>query len=222
MRSLVKLAAAALLMIAVSAHAAPNAEVESLQMPAWVERDGQRSPLEVGAALRNADHLETGAGARVLLRLNDGSTVKLGENARFQLDDMQRSGTGEGVFKATLSVLEGAFRFTTAAIYKFRGRREIDVRFRAVTAGIRGTDLWGKSTGDRDIVCLIEGHISVTPSAQSPIEMQQPQTVYQALRSGGSVPVASVDRTSCPNGRRRPRSRLAAARHARAASGACF
>ena len=193
MTSLVKLAAAALLMSAMSAHAAPNAEVESVQMPAWLERDGQRSPLEVGTVLRNADHLATGAGSRVLLRLNDGSTVKLGENARFQLDDMQRSGTGKGVFKATLSVLEGAFRFTTAAIYKFGGRREIDVRFKAVTAGIRGTDLWGKSAGDRDIVCLIEGHISVTPSGQSPIEMQQPQTVYQAPQSGGSVPVTAVD-----------------------------
>jgi len=193
MTSLVKLAAAALLTGAVSTHAAPNAEVESVQMPAWVERDGHRSPLEVSAVLRDADHLETGAGSRVLLRLNDGSTVKLGENARFQLDDMQRSGTGKSVFKATLSVLEGAFRFTTAAIYKFGGRREIDVRFRAVTAGIRGTDLWGKSAGELDIVCLIEGHISVTQSGQSPIEMQQPHTVYQALPSGGSAPVAAVD-----------------------------
>ena len=109
MTSLVKQAAAALLlMMAVSAQAAPNAEVE------------------VGTVLRNPDHLETRAGSRVLLRLNDGSIVKLGENARFQLDDMQRSGAGKGVFKATLSVLEGVFRFTTPAIYKFGGRREID------------------------------------------------------------------------------------------------
>jgi hypothetical protein len=48
---------------------------------------------------------------------------------------MQRGATGKGIFKATLSVIEGAFRFTTAAIYKFNGRREINVRFRTVTAG---------------------------------------------------------------------------------------
>jgi hypothetical protein len=193
MTSVARLALMLLMMGAVCAHAIPNAEVEWVQMPAWVERDGQRSPLEAGAVLRNGDHIETGAGSRALLRLNDGSTVKLGENARFELNDMQRGGAGQGVFKATLSVLEGAFRFTTAAIYKFGGRREIDVRFRTVTAGIRGTDLWGKSAADRDIVCLIEGHISVTPSGQSAIEMQQPQTVYQALQAGASPPVSPVD-----------------------------
>jgi hypothetical protein len=193
MISVARLAAVLWLTGAVCAHAAPDAEVESVQMPAWVERDGQRSPLEAGTVLRNGDHLETGVGSRALLRLSDGSTVKLGENARFELNDMRRSGTGQGVFKATLSVIEGAFRFTTAAIYKFSGRREIDVRFRTVTAGIRGTDLWGKSADDRDIVCLIEGHISVTPTGQAPLEMEQPQTVYQALKAGGSPPVSKVD-----------------------------
>jgi hypothetical protein len=193
MTSLMKLAAALLLSGAVSAYAAANAEVEAVRMPAWLERDGQRSPLEAGAVLRNSDRIETGAGSRALLRLIDGSTVKLGENASFELADLQRTGAGKGVFKATLSVLEGAFRFTTAALYKFGGRREIDVRFRTVTAGIRGTDLWGKSAADRDIVCLIEGHISVTRAGEAPVQMQQPQTVYQAPRSGAAPPIAPVD-----------------------------
>src|SRR5262245_15552367 len=85
MTCLAQLAAAVSLIGAVAAHAAPNAEVEAVQMPAWIERDGQRSPLEVGALLRNDDQIETGAAARVLLRLSDGSTVRLGENARFRL-----------------------------------------------------------------------------------------------------------------------------------------
>jgi hypothetical protein len=185
-------AAVSLLMVAGAARAVPDAEVESVQMPAWVERANQRSPLEAGSVLRNGDHIETGPGSRVLLRLGDGSVVKLGEHARFEIADMQHSGTGK-VFKATLSVLEGAFRFTTAAVYKFAGRREIDVHFRTVTAGIRGTDLWGKSAADREIVCLIEGHIAVARSGDAPVQMEQPQTVYQALESGGAPQVAPVE-----------------------------
>lgn len=187
MTSVARLALMLLMMGAVCAHAIPNAEVESVQMPAWVERDGQRSPLEAGAVLRNGDHIETGAGSRALLRLNDGSTVKLGENARFELNDMQRGGAGQGVFKATLSVLEGAFRFTTAAIYKFGGRREIDVRFRTVTAGIRGTDLWGKSAADpRHRLSHRRTHFS---------------HAEWAIRNRDA---ATADRISGPSGRRQP------------------
>ena len=31
-----------------------------------------------------------------------------------------------------------------------------------MTAGIRGTDLWGSSDAERDLVCLVEGRITVT------------------------------------------------------------
>src|SRR3954463_16235505 len=133
MTSAMKWTAAALLLnVAAAAHAVPDAEVEAVQMPGWVVRADQRSPLEVGSVLRNGDHIETGPGSRALLRLGDGSVVKLGENARFEIADMQGA-TGRRLFKATLSVLEGAFRFTTAAVYKFAGQREVDVRFRTVT-----------------------------------------------------------------------------------------
>jgi cell division septation protein DedD len=193
MRS-IGIAGAWLLCTACSAWAVvPDAEVESVQMPAWIERSGQRSPLEAGGQLRNGDRILTGHGARALLRLGEGSMVKLGENASFQLSNLQRPGTKSGVFKATLSVLEGAFRFTTAAVYKFSARREVDVRFRTVTAGIRGTDLWGKSLIDRDIVCLIEGNITVHRSGEGEVRMQQPQTVYQAPVSSAPAAVTPVD-----------------------------
>ncbi len=162
-------------------------------MPAWVVRDGKRLPLSVGTTLRNRDEMLTGAGSRALLRMADGSTVKLGENARFQLDRMRQDRGADSVFKASFAVIEGAFRFTTEAVYKFRGKREIDVHFAAVTAGIRGTDLWGKSAADRDIVCLIEGRITVTRQGDIPITMQDPKTVFQAPKAARAQPVAPVD-----------------------------
>lgn len=184
---------ALLLMGSTVALAIPGAEVEGLQMPAWVVREGKRIPLAVGTQLRDRDEVLTGAGSRALLRMGDGSTVKLGESARFRLDDMRQQAGGSNVFKASLSVIEGAFRFTTEALYKFRGKREIDVRFSNVTAGIRGTDLWGKSAADRDIVCLIEGKITVTRQGDAPLVMQDAKTVYQAPKSAPAGPIVPVD-----------------------------
>jgi hypothetical protein len=91
------------------------------------------------------------------VKLSEGSLVKLGENAHLELKELEPS---DSLFKAALGVLQGAFRFTTAAVAKNR-RRDISISVATVTAGIRGTDLWGKSSPDKQIVCLIEGKVEV-------------------------------------------------------------
>jgi hypothetical protein len=167
------------------------AEVEALQMPAWLVRDSKRSALALGTVLRNGDRIETGAGSRVLLRLGDGSMVKLGENAGFGLD-----GTGlareDAPFTARLSVLAGAFRFTTTDRYQFGGKRQVEVRFPTVTARVTGTDLWGKAGVDREIVALIEGRVSVARKGSPPLDLNQPKSLYQALANAGVLPVETA------------------------------
>src|SRR2546428_443781 len=95
------------------AHAQAAASVEGVQMPAWVERNGRRAPLLPGMALQAGDQIFTGAGSRAFLRLSEGSIVKLGENGTLRLTELNR---GQEIFKATLGVLQGAFRFTTELI----------------------------------------------------------------------------------------------------------
>lgn len=160
-------------------------------MPAWLERDsGRRTPVYAGMEVRNRDRLRTGANSRLLLRTADGSSVKLGENAVFSVDDLpQRPGN---VFTASMNVLEGAFRFTTDTLSLFRGRRDVRIVLPTVTTGIRGTDLWGKSTPDRQVICLIEGNIEVTPQGEQSIVMDQPLQFY-IRDKGKSLPVAPVD-----------------------------
>lgn len=168
----------------------PNMVVEAVQSPAWLERDGgQRQPLFPGMELRNNDQVKTGEGSRLLLRTRDGSSVKLGANATFKLGAIeQRPGN---VFAASMNVLEGAFRFTTDALAKYRGRREINILVANVTAGVRGTDLWGKSVPNRQVVCLIEGRIEVAPPGEQAIVMDQPLQFY-VRENDRSQPVASV------------------------------
>jgi len=91
-------------------------------------------------------------------------------------------------------VLEGAFRFTTDVLAKER-RRDVSIRVATVTAGIRGTDLWGKSDRtDRQIVCLIEGKIEVGAEGEAPVTMDQARQFYQREK-GQTKPVGFVEPT---------------------------
>ena len=164
-------------------QAAPDMLVEGIRLPAWVIRGGQRQPLALGAALKASDQVSTGSNARALLRLADGSMVKLGENASLQLSDLVQK-PGDQFIGATLKVLEGAFRFTTEASMKYRTRRDITVQFATLTAGIRGTDIWGKNLVDREVIVLIEGKITVTKAGEQIMQMNDALTYLQAPRAG--------------------------------------
>jgi len=189
MKSLLLLVATALLIPIHSALAQVAATIEGVQMPAWVERGGRRLPIIPGMELRAGDQLITGAGSRALVKLADGSLVKLGENGQLGFQELSPAAD---VFKAALSVLEGAFRFTTDLVAKSR-KREVSIRAAQVTAGIRGTDLWGRSRAGNEIVCLIEGEIEVAAAGESPVAMNQPLQFYRRIE-GKTQPVGTVSK----------------------------
>jgi len=187
-----------LLMLAVTgawAATRPNIVVEGVQLPAWVEHpNGGREALGIGLALGNKDRVYTGPGSRVVLRLAEGSLVKLGENGILELDELgQRKVSLKDVVTASLDVLKGAFRFTSQTIYKFRGERDVQIRAVTITAGIRGTDVWAKADATRDIVCLIDGTITVT-HANNAFTMDQPMSFYIVPKTGPAQPVGPVSR----------------------------
>lgn len=179
---------------AFSAIAAPNALVDVVQSPAWVERLERRLPLAPGMALENRDRIVTGAGARVIVQLADGSSVKLGENANVSVNAMKQEKDQGSAFHAALDVAKGAFRLTTDIFRKYQQQRAINVRVGTVTAGIRGTDLWGRSNDEKDFICLIEGKIAVSHPLGEPTELTEPLQFYGADKGGAPGPVASVDR----------------------------
>jgi hypothetical protein len=126
------------------------------------------------------------------LRLAEGSSVKLGENGTLRIDALaSRAREPQGAFSAALNVIEGAFRFTTDAAARLR-RRDVSIRIATVTAGIRGTDLWGKAAADRDIVCLIEGRIEVQRDGDPAFQMSDPLSFFIAPRGQAALPVQPV------------------------------
>ena len=177
---------AVLALLAASAAHAEIATVEAVQYPAWLDRGGASVPLVPGTRLQPRDQLRTGENGRVRMKMGEGSAVKLGERAQFVIEVAE----DRNVFRAGLAVLAGAFRFTTDKLAK-RGR-DVSIKAKTVTVGIRGTDLWGKSTGDRDLVCLLEGKISVGAEGHPPVTLDKPLDFYQKPRDGAPS-VARVD-----------------------------
>src|SRR5258708_37095818 len=88
MKSLLLTVASTLPIPVHSALAQVAATIEGVQMPAWVERAGRRVPIIPGMELRAGDQLVTGAGSRALVKLADGSLVKLGENGQLGFADL--------------------------------------------------------------------------------------------------------------------------------------
>lgn len=173
------------------AHAGDGAMavVDSVRMPAWLEREGRAQPLQPGQTLRAGDQLRTGREARVYLQLAEGSTVKLGAGAHFEFKGLERR---EDVFAAALGVLRGAFRFTTGAVARGLHKRDVSIHVASVTAGIRGTDIWGRSDDKADFVCLLEGRISVSHSDGTVGVMAEPLTFFKAPKGQGPDPIAPV------------------------------
>jgi hypothetical protein len=179
---------AALLLLAAQVHAQPAAVVEGVQMPAWVERNGERIPIAPGMVLQRGDLIQTGAGSRLLVRMSERSQVKLGENGQLRFTEIS---TTKELFRAALGVFSGAFRFTTDIAAKNR-RRDVSITVANVTAGIRGTDLWGRSRDNTEIVCLIEGAIEVGAQGEPPVTMDQPRQFYRRV-GGQTQPMGFVE-----------------------------
>jgi hypothetical protein len=180
----------ALLALSHAALAQVAASVEGVQMPAWIERNGVKSPLLPGMELRPGDSVLTGGDSRVLIRLAEGSVVKLGANGQLRFVELNAT---QQLFKGVLDVLEGAFRFTTDVAARNR-KRDVSIRASQVTTGIRGTDVWGRSSPGNEIVCLIEGAVEVAAQGEAPLRMDQPLQFYRRV-DGKAQPVGTVEQS---------------------------
>lgn len=176
-----------------SAASQVAATVEGVQMPAWLERSEggappRRVPLVPGMQLRAGDQVISGGGSRVAIKLAEGSLVKLGENGMLKLTELNAT---RELFKAALGVLRGAFRFTTDVAAKGRPR-EVSIGVANVVAGIRGTDLWGRSRDNTEIVCLIEGRVEVAAPGEAAITLDKPFQFYRR-EQGAARPLGFVE-----------------------------
>lgn len=175
--------------LALPALAAPAVRVEAIQMPAWVERGGARQPLAAGQTLNTGDKVLTGQDARVLLKLSEGSLMRIGANAQLDLATLPQPKTS--VFAAALDMVRGAFRFSTDHTRKQQATRDISFKIASVTIGIRGTHVFGKAAPDKDIVCLLDGKIDVAHGDKTFV-MDGEKLFYIAPKDKPAAPVGPV------------------------------
>lgn len=135
---------------------AQQTEVIALQERAWLARGNVVTILNLKENLQNGDQIRTGKGARVWLKLPDESVVKLGEFAMFTIHDLKPSNNR---LQGSFELLRGAFRLTTPS--QTTTKHDFQIKINAITAGIRGTDIWGTTQSDKDLICLLDGQISV-------------------------------------------------------------
>lgn len=173
---------------ALTAAALPNALVEVVQSPAWVERGERRLPLAPGMALENRDRLLTGSGARLVVRLADGSRARLGENVNATVNAMKLE--KNGAFSAALDVGKGAFRLTTDDASRLETQRAINVRAGRVTVSLHGADVWGRAGAGQDIVCLFAGRMIASHPQDKAVELTVPGQCHGAEK--GQLPGAIV------------------------------
>lgn len=152
--------------------------VEAIQLPAWVERNGQRRAAEPGVQLRATDKAITAGNARMLLRMSDRSVIKLGENSEFLIETLtvrQPQAAGPTELSATLRLVTGVFRYATDYSSKALGnKRELNLKMATATVGIRGTDFWSMTDAEHDAVCMFEGKVEVVRDNKPGIMLDKP------------------------------------------------
>ena len=181
-------------LLAGKAYAADDANiVEAMQMPAWYDRGGASYPLRPGTVLQEGDVIRTGAESRALLRMAEGSIVKIGADARFEIERAKTDkSTPDNVFEGLLRIVRGAFRFTTTKLGASR-KRSVDVGIGTVSVGIRGTDIWGRSLDGTDLFALLEGKVSVQHGNNLAFTMRDPLTYVVAEQGKALSPIQTAD-----------------------------
>ena len=170
--------------------------VEAIQLPAWVERNGQRRAAEPGVQLRANDKAITAGDARMLLRMSDRSMIKLGENTEFLIEKLavrQPQAAGPSELSATLRLVTGVFRYATDYSSKALGnKRDINLKMATATVGIRGTDFWSMTDAAHDAVCMFEGKVEVARDNKPGIVLDKPGAFWVVFTGEAEKPAGQA------------------------------
>lgn len=170
--------------------------VEAVQLPAWVERQGQRRPAQPGQSLRDGDKAITAPGSRMLLRMSDRSVVKLGESTELLIQKLEHRSTEvarQGEIKAALRLVTGVFRYATDYTSKALGhRRELELEMATATVGIRGTDFWSMSDAEHDAVCVFDGVVEVARADRPGITLDKPGAFWVVFTGQAEQPAGQA------------------------------
>ncbi len=139
---------------------APAGHVSFLDGRAWRSAPHVRATrLAQGAAVYVGDRVRTGTGARLELRLRDGSAVRLGPKSKMVLDAAQFTRKKERK-KVTIKLLLG--RVWSKVTHAIHGDDTFKVATDSAVAGVRGTSFRVNAMADKStLVRVYSGTVAV-------------------------------------------------------------
>jgi hypothetical protein len=106
--------------------------VETVQMPAWINKDGQRLPLAPGDTVAAVQEVETGVVAALVLKMPDGNLIRLGEKTRLGIQTLEANPSGASSIAGATNTA-GA-HMTAGAMQPGKGMAVVGGRWRVVAA----------------------------------------------------------------------------------------
>lgn len=175
---------------AIAAEPSVAGTVIHVQGAAFSQHQNLSADLVQGTQILVGDHIVTGSGARVGLKMIDGAVISLGADTEFSVNDysyheQQAQGT------ARLELIKGVFRAVTGALGKLK-ERDFKVKTSVGTIGIRGTDFWGGFYFSRALdVALLGGKGIYIENSAGLVEISQPGDGI-TVHSSSELPLAPV------------------------------
>jgi len=142
-----------------TASAAPPqaGEVLALFGQCVVETGGRTNLLKLGDAVNVGDTVEVAAGAKLKLRMNDGSVIAVASGGRLTIADY-RIGEGGQSRDAVLSLGVGLLRAVVPAL---TGPPHFEVDTATSVAAVRSTDWFIEAKAGSTQVGVLEGRVSL-------------------------------------------------------------
>jgi hypothetical protein len=145
-----------------SAIAAADAgEVVIFKGDCFKETGGQRSVLKLGDDVKVGDVVEVPAGAKLRLRMSDGSVLSLGSGSQMTIETYDVSGDG-AKRDAKLALATGLMR---AMVSKVSEPSTFEVETAVGVGAARSTDWFVEADAQSTRVSVLDGSVSLAPNA---------------------------------------------------------
>lgn len=131
-----------------------------------VLRDGKSFSAKVGDSLLVKDIVTTGNNAKSRMIFNDKTSISLGKNSHFKVENYKYDEKNAKTNRALFKVNKGIFRTITGKISKF-DKRKFKLKTKTATIGIRGTTFSGIIRENKEEIFCERGEISVRSSGFS-------------------------------------------------------
>ncbi|MGC2415598.1 MAG: FecR family protein, partial [Stellaceae bacterium] len=165
-----------LVWVGAARSATPAGSVVAISGQCFVESGGKRTSLKFGDKVNVADTVDVPAGAKLKLRMNDGSVLSVAANSQLTIASYTVDADGKR-HDVELSLGQGLMRAVVAPIDR---PAKFEVKTAIAAAAVRSTDWFIEAQPGMAMAAVLVGGVALTSNATN-------ATVLVPARSGASV-----------------------------------